>query len=199
VLSCTLLTFALCADPQVPGTIALGDLTVPIVWSRVQTRGCTDVGAQSTVDGAGYARFETTWLTHLDLDNSSDYTGRLIVRINNVRIELKAFAWDGMTKPENDALQRMYRAALWHELGHLRTLQASVDAANAEPPFSAALPSGYTEVAKAHGEAAVARITADQEAYDRAAAHGIRQETLPPPLAGPNTVVVCPSGGRRGR
>ena len=199
MLTCTLLTFAMCADPKVAATITVGDLAVPIVWTHAETRSCMDVGGQSTVDGAGYARFETAWSSRLELDDKTAYTGRLIVRINNASIELSSFSWDGMTKADNDALQRMYRAALWHELGHLRTLEASVDAANAEPPFSAELPSEYTALAKLHGDAAVARITADQEAYDRAAAHGIRQSALPPPLAGPNNVVVCPSGGGRGR
>lgn len=199
MLSCTLLTFAMCAVPGVNATITVGDLAVPIVWKYAQTRSCMDVGGQSNVDEAGYARFETAWSSRLELDNSPDYTGRLVVRINNASIELSAFSWDGMTKADNDAMQRMYRAALWHELGHIRTLEASVDAANAEPPFTARLPSEYTAVAKVHGDAAVARITADQDAYERAAAHGIRQSALPPPLGGANTVVVCPSGGGRRR
>ena len=199
MLTCTLLTFAMCADPGVAGTMALGDLTVPIRWTRVETRSCMDVGGQSTVDGAGYARFETAWTSRQDRTDVNGYSGRLVVRIDNAGIELSAFFWDGMSKADNDALHRMYRAALWHELGHLRTLQASVNAANAELPFSAPTAADYTDLAKVHGNAAVARITADQEEYDRAAAHGIRQNTLPPPLAGPNTVVVCPSGGGRSR
>jgi hypothetical protein len=199
MLTCTILTFALCADPSVAGTLAIGDLTVPIVWTRVETRACVDVGQQSTVDGAGHTHFETAWTSRQDRADTVGYSGRLVVRIDNARIELSAFHWDHFSRADSDALHRMYVAALWHELGHLRTLKASVDAVNREPGFSAPTANDYTALANAHGNAAAAHISADQEEYDRAAEHGIRQSTLPPPLGGPNTVLACPSGGGRGR
>lgn len=199
MLTCTILAFAMCADPHVAGAIALGDLTVPIVWTRVETRSCMDLGASSSEDGAGYLRFETAWTSQQNKADAGGFSGRLVVRIDNARIELSAFSWNGMLPADGAALQRMYAAALWHELGHLRTAQASVEAANAEPGFSAATAADYRVLATEHGKAALARITADQDEYDRVAGHGIRQNLLPPPLGGPNTVVVCSSGGRRSR
>jgi hypothetical protein len=67
-----------------------------------------------------------------------------------------------------------------------------MDAVNVEPGFSADTADEYNAIAKQHGNAAIARITADQSEYDRLAEHGLRQSTLPPPLEGPNTIVSCP-------
>jgi hypothetical protein len=198
-LTCTILTFALCADPRVAGAVAFGGLTVPIVWTHVEKRSCMDVGSLPGQEGAGFLRFETAWASQQNKADAAGYSGRLVFRIDNARIEMGAFSWNHMSRADGDALHRMYVAALWHELGHLRTAQASVDAANNEPAFSAATPAAYTDLARAHGDAAVARITADQEDYDQRAEHGIRQDTLPPPLAGADTIVYCPSGrGRSG-
>jgi hypothetical protein len=193
MLVCTVLTFAMCADPNVSAAIAFGDLTVPIVWSHVETHSCADVGTQSTEDGAGLTRFETAWSSQQTRAGSGGYSGRLVIRIDDARIMLTAYSWDHMKPADADALRRTYQATLWHELGHLRTAQASIDAINAEPGFSAATDAGYTAVAQTRGAAAVARIGADQEAYDRAAEHGLRQDTLPPPLGGPDTIVNCPA------
>jgi hypothetical protein len=184
----------MCANPTVAGVIAFGDLTVPIVWSRVSTRSCMDVGGHPSEDGAGFLRFETAWDSQQNKVDAG-YSGRIVIRISNARIELNAFSWQRMSRVDAGSLQRMYAAELWHELGHLRTAKATVDAINAEPGFSAITAADYTAVAKVRGNAAVARISADQDEYDRAAAHGIQQSLLPPPLGGPNTVVVCSSGG----
>jgi hypothetical protein len=155
-----------------------------------------ELGAQSTQDGAGLTRLETGWQSSQTRESSEGYAGHLIVRVLDARIELTSYSWDRMTAAGGAALQRIYRATLWHEIGHVRTLLGSIDAINAEPDFSAPTPDAYTALAKAHGDAAAARVNADQVAYDRAAEHGLRQDTLPPPLAGPDTVVNCPSGGR---
>jgi hypothetical protein len=193
MLMCTILTFAMCADPSVPAAIAFGDLIVPIVWSHTVTRSCMDVGGESTVDGAGLTRFETAWVSKQSRASSSGYTGRIVVRMDDARIEMNAFTWDRMQAADLAAMRREYTATLWHELGHLRTAQASMDAVNAEAEFSADTGDDYTALAKAHGNAAVARITGDQTQYDRVADHGLRQSTLPPPLGGPDTIISCPS------
>jgi hypothetical protein len=129
-------------------------------------------------------------------ESSDGYTGHLVVSVLDARIELTSYSWDRMTPAGADALQGIYRATLWHEIGHVRTLLASIDAINAQPAFSAASADSYTELAKEHGTAAAARVNADQTAYDRAAEHGLRQDAMPPPFAGPDTVVNCPSSGR---
>ena len=95
MLMCTLLTFAMCADPNVPAEITMSGLPVPIVWTHVAQRSCTDVGQASTTDGAG--------LTH-------------------------------------------YRATLWHELGHVRTALATVDAINDDGDFTAPTPEPFRRV-----------------------------------------------------
>jgi hypothetical protein len=193
MLMCTVLTFAMCADPSVSAAIALGDLTVPIVWSHVVTRSCADIGGQSTTDGAGLAHFESAWESQQTRESSTGYSGHIVVRIDDARIELTAYAWDRMSQADATALRAGYRATLWHEIGHLRTAQASMDAVNAEPGFSAATASDYNTIANQRGAAAVARINADQNEYDRLAEHGLQQSTLPPPLRGPNTIVNCPA------
>jgi hypothetical protein len=192
MLLCTVLTFALCADPSVSGAIAFGDLTVPIVWAHRQTRSCMELGAESTEDGAGLTRFETAWSTHQTRESSTGYSGHLVVRMDQARIELTAFSWERMSKADVAALDHTYRATLWHELGHLRTAQTSIDAENAGGEFSAPTAAEYNAIANARGNAAVHRITVDQQEYDLVAAHGLRQDTLPPPLGGPDTVVQCP-------
>jgi hypothetical protein len=164
------------------------------VWSRVETHSCMGVGAQARDDGAGYTRFETVWASQADKAETGAYSGRIVVRIENARIELNAFSWQRMSRADGGALAHMYQAALWHELGHLRTAKASADAINVEPEFSAETPGAYTALARAHGNAAVARVNTEQANYDRAARHGIRQTALPAPLGGPNTVVMCSSG-----
>lgn len=198
MITCTLLTFALCADPNVSGAVLVGDLTVPIVWSRSQLRSCIGVGIQATGE-AGSTRIETAWRSEQTGDGSDGYTGRLSIRLQNVSIAMTAFAWDHETAADENALRRLYQATLWHELGHVRTAEATVDAINAEPAFSAQAANDYSALAQRHGEAAGARINADQVAYDRAAGHGLRQDTLPPPLAGPDTIVECGSGRGRSR
>jgi hypothetical protein len=196
MLLCTVLTFAMCGDPSVESAFTLGDLTVPIVWSHATVNSCLDLGAQSPQDGAGLTRLETGWQSAQTRESSEGYSGHLVVRVLDARIELRSYAWDHMTPAGADVLRRIFRATLWHEIGHVRTLLASIDAINAEPEFGAPTAAEYTALAKEHGNAAAERVNADQNAYDRAAGHGLRQETLPPPLAGPDTVVNCPSGGR---
>ena len=97
-----------------------------------------------------------------------------------------------MSPADVDALRHLNRAALWHELGHLRTAKKSIDALNANGAISASTADDYAAIANERGTAA-ARIGADQEEYDRVAEHGLRQATLPPPLGGPNTIVICPA------
>jgi hypothetical protein len=199
VITCTLLTFALCADPNVSGAVLVGDLTVPIVWSRTELRSCLGIGLQSAGE-AGLTRIESAWRSEQTDDSGGNgYSGRLLVQLQNVRIEMTAFSWDHETAADENAMRRLYQATLWHELGHVRTAEASVDALNAQPVFSAQSANDYTALAQRHGEAAGARINADQVAYDRAADHGLRQSTLPPPLAGPDTIVDCGSGRGRSR
>ncbi len=196
MLLCTMLTFAMCADPSVEGAMMIGNLTVPIVWSHATVSSCADLGAQSTQDGAGVTRLETGWQSTQSLASAEGYTGQLVVRVLDARIELTAYSWDRMSAAGAESLRKIYRATLWHEIGHVRTLLTTLDAINAEPQFSAPSTSAYLEVAKQHGNAAAVRVNADQTAYDRAAEHGLRQDALPPPFAGPDTVVICPSGGR---
>jgi hypothetical protein len=191
VLTCTVLTFALCADPSVASAMTFGDLTVPIVWTRVATRSCMDFGAGASGEGGGYTQLETMWSTH-ETRTTGIYSGRLVVRLQNVSISMTAFVWPHMTKADTAAMLRGYRATLWHEIGHVRTAIASVAAANAGEEFSAPTGDAYLALAKARGDAALARINADQTDYDNAAEHGLRQSSLPPPLAGPNTIVNCP-------
>ena len=174
----------------------LGDLTVPIVWSHAAVKSCMDLGGQSTQDGAGLTRLQTGWQSSQTSESSDGYTGRLVVRVLDARIELTSYSWDRMTAAGAAALLGIYRATLWHEIGHVRTLQASIATINAQPAFSAPSADAYMELAKERGSAAAARVNADQTEYDRAAEHGIRQDAMPPPFAGPDTVVICPSNGR---
>jgi hypothetical protein len=190
MLLCTILTFAMCADPNVAGAISFDGLTVPIVWTRVELPECADAGR--TTGEAGFTRFETAWSVQQAKTKGTTYTGRLVVRINQARIELDSYVWKSMSPADVDATRRLNRAALWHELGHLRTAKKSVDALNAGGVISAPTGTDYSTIANERGEAAGASIGADQEEYDRVAEHGLRQATLPPPLGGPNTIIVCP-------
>jgi hypothetical protein len=192
---CTLLTFALCADPNVAGAVSVGDLTVPIVWTRVRIRSCLDVGQGSSADGSGFTRVETGWSSQEAPETSTGYTGHVAVRINNVRIEMTSFYWDHMAAADANALRGLYRAALWHELGHVQTARKSVAEANLHGDFSAETAREYVTAAERIGNAALTRFGADQEEYDRLAEHGLRQHTLPPPLGGPDTIITC-SGER---
>lgn len=192
MLMCTVLSFAMCADPNVSAAMVFGDLTVPVVWSRIAIRSCGNIGQDSTTDGAGLTVLETAWKSQESKADGSGYAGRLIVRIDDARIDMTAFSWERMTPAEAEVLREAYRATLWHEIGHVLTGLASVAAVNVQTSFAAPTAAEYTALAKQRGSAAVARISADQDAYDAAAAHGLRQESLPPPLRGPNTVVNCP-------
>lgn len=197
MLLCTVLTFAMCADPNVAGAVAVGDLTVPIVWSRMRVGSCLDVGQGSSADGSGFTRIEAAWSSREAPETGSDYTGRVTVRINDARIEMTAFSWAHMSAGDIQGLHRLYRAALWHELGHLATARASVAEANAHGEFAAPTAAEYTAAAMEIGNGALARFRAAQEAYDRAAEHGLRQSTLPSPLGGDDTSITCSS--ERGR
>lgn len=190
MLSCTILTFALCADPTVASAISFDHLTVPIVWTRVQVPACPAVG--QTTGEAGFTSFESAWSVQQAKPNGNTYSVRLVVRINRAHIELDAYAWENMSPADIDALRHLDQAALWHELGHLRTAKKSIDAINAGGAFTASTAAEYSASANDRGNAAMARIGADQEEYDRVADHGLRQATLPPPLGGPNTIVICP-------
>jgi hypothetical protein len=191
MLLCTILTFAMCADPNVAGAISFDDVTVPIVWSHVHTRSCLDVGQQASGAEAGLTRLETAWTSRQSPTDGSTYSGRLVVRLEDARIELTAFSWDNMSRADTDALRRVYQATLWHELGHLRTAKKSIDALNAGGEFSAPTAAEFTALANERGAAAADRIGADQDEYDRIADHGLRQDTLPPPLGGPDTIIHC--------
>lgn len=192
MLMCTVATFAACADPGESAAMAFGSLTVPIVWSRNAVRGCGDIGAGSTSDGGGLTYLETSWMSQ-ETRTPDGYAGRIIVRISAARIDLTAFSWRRMTRAEGDVLRTVYRATLWHELGHVRTALASVAAINAEDGFTASSPDEYLALARQRGNAALARIGEEQTAYDRAVDHGLRQDAVPGPLAGPDTFVSCPA------
>ena len=198
MIACTLLTLALCADPNSSGTVTIEDLSVPVVWSHENLRSCLDVSLRTTGEG-GLTHIEAAWRSEQTAGDDPGFRGRLVVRLADVRIAMTAFSWDRETASDEAALRRLYTAVLWHELGHVRTALATVDALNAEPVFSAPTAAEYTALANRHGKAAEARIDADQIAYDRAADHGLRQAALRPPLAGPNTVIECGSGRGRGR
>jgi hypothetical protein len=198
MLACTILTFALCADPKVDGTLAFGDLTVPIVWSHATVGSCVDIGRQTSGE-SGLATIETTWHTVETQQTASVVSGHIVAKLSAAHINMTAFSWEHMSAADEAALARGYRATLWHEIGHLRTAQASVEAINAEPGLSAPTPAEYNALAQQRGQNAIDRLNADQNEYDRVAEHGLRQDALPPPLGGPDTIVECPSGGGRRR
>lgn len=198
MLTCTILTFALCADPRAKGAIAFGDVTAPIVWSQIAVRSCADIGF-ATNGESGLTTLETSWHTQETELRADVVSGHVVAKLAAAHIDMTAFSWPHMSQADRDALARGYRATLWHEIGHLRTAQASIEAINAEGAFSASTPSEYGAVASERGKAAIDRFKADQEEYDRVAEHGLRQDTLPPPLGGPDTIVDCPSGGGRRR
>jgi hypothetical protein len=193
MLLCTILTFAMCADPNVDGAISLGDLTVPIVWSPARMRSCADVGQQSAGAEPGVTHIESGWTVPQALpDDDGTYSGRIVVHLDQARIELEAYSWPGMSAAERDAVRRIYQATLWHEVGHVRTAQASIDAINTAGAFTASTAAAYTAEVKRRGDAVAARINGDQDEYDRLAEHGLRQHTLRSPLAGPDTIITCP-------
>jgi len=163
MLVCTLLTFAMCADPNLSASVTIGDLAVPIVWTRRQTRSCMDLGGEG-VGGPGDARMGFAFAPHAP------------IRVIDARIELTVYSWKGMTRTDASALRSQYRATLWHEIGHFRTaLQsiATVDARDLQP------------------QDAFNQIQADQEAYDDITEHGIRQHDAPSPLEGADTIIAC--------
>lgn len=168
MLLCTLLTFAMCADPSVQASIAFDDMTVPIVWTRRDTRSCMDLGRQPIgIGGPGDARMEFAF---------GGTVRRATVTIADARIELTAYRWPRMNAVDSAALRAQYRASLWHEIGHLVTARTSIAAAN-----DAQLP----------GETAFAQIRRDQDDYDAVSMHGIAQSRLAPPLGGEDTIIVC--------
>ena len=191
MLLCTVLTFAMCANPGVTSAMTFGDLTVPIVWSQMRVHSCLDVGEESSGDGAGLTRLESSWSTQQSPMNDAPYAGRVTMRIENARIEMTAYSWDHMSAADIAGMRRLDRDALWHELGHVATALKSMRDANAHAAFTAASPSEYTATAKQIGEAEFAAFSADQIEYDRLAAHGLHQDTLPPPLGGSNTIINC--------
>jgi hypothetical protein len=169
MLICTLLTFAMCADPSVQAAIVVGDITAPIVWSRRDTRSCMELGRQP-IGGPGDALIELS-------SGGPNVSGRRAgVSISNARIEMTAYRWPKMNPADADALRRQYRASLWHEIGHIVTARDSIAAVND---------------AGLAGEPAFARIKRDQDDYDAASMHGVQQSTLASPLAGEDTVIVC--------
>lgn len=188
----------MCADPKVDGAIAFGDVTVPIVWSHVAVRSCADIGLQTTGE-SGLATIETSWHTAETQVSASIVSGHLVAKLQAAHIDMMAFSWGHMSPADENALARGYRATLWHEIGHVRTAQTSIDAINAEPGFSAPTVTEYNALAEVRGNAAIERLKADQDEYDRVAEHGLQQDTLPPPLGGPDTIVECASGGGRRR
>jgi hypothetical protein len=190
MLMCTILTFAMCANPSVAGAFAFGDLTVPIVWTRVQLHSCSEVG-QTTAE-AGLTHIETAWSAQQLATNDGTYTGRLVVHLERAHIDLSTYSWDKISPAGVNAMRHLIQATLWHELGHLRTAQKTIEALNAGGTFSAASADEFTALADDRGNAAAARIGADQDEYDLVADHGLRQATLPPPLGGPDTIVTCP-------
>ncbi len=164
MLICTLLTFALCADPRVQGAIAVGELTVPIVWNRVEVRSCMALGNEP-MGRPGDAELGFSY---------SRKPGD--VQISTARINLAAYYWPKLSPALDAALQRQYRASLWHEIGHVLTARASIDAARA-----AGIP----------GTDAFRQIEADQNAYDAESEHGIQQSALASPYRGADTIIDC--------
>ena len=163
MLICTLLTFELCADPDVPAAIAFGDMTVPIVWTREATASCMDLGRRAS-GGPGDAHMEFAM-------------GRADIRITGARIQMTAYRWHKMTAADDVVLRRNYRATLWHEIGHIRVARASIATARANHTAP---------------DAAFAQVNAEQNDYDDRTLHGIAQDHAPPPLAGADTIIDCP-------
>jgi hypothetical protein len=190
VIVCTLLTFAACADPRVQAAIAFGQMTVPIVWTYADTQTCMGLG--TTVPPAD-AQLETEIPMNGSAVAGGTYSGRIVLKLRSAKIELTAFTWPKMSAAEQAQLRNINRAALWHELGHLVTAQASIDAENARPDnaISALSRAAFVAQMQSRTDAALARFTADQSRYDDLTEHGIRQHQAPPPLAGTDTVAQC--------
>jgi len=193
VFACTLLTFALCADPKVPAALTFGDLTVPIVWSSAAMRSCMDLGATRT---PADAQLETVMSIAGGDRASENYAGRVVLKLQSAKIEMTAFTWPKMSARERKQIRAIYRATLWHELGHLVTARASIAAENARADnlVTADSRGDFVGQMQAHRDAAFERFNADQTSYDAATEHGIRQDAAPPPLNGADTVAQCDAG-----
>jgi hypothetical protein len=190
LLLCTLVTFALCADPKMPAAISFDTLTVPIAWTSLPMRTCMGLNATSK---PADAEIQTAVSVAGGYSDAGPYSGRVTLTVAGAKIELSMFSWPRMTANERRQLLSVYRATLWHELGHLITARMSIAAENARPEntVTASSRAEFAALARARADAAFARVDADQNAYDDLTEHGIRQAEAPLPLGGADTVARC--------
>jgi hypothetical protein len=127
--------------------------------------------------------------------DNGQYSGRVTFELASAKIEMSIFSWPRMTANERRQLQSVYRATLWHEIGHVVTAQTSIAVENARPENSvaASLRADFVAQTHARADAAFARVNADQNRYDDLTEHGIEQDQAPPPLTGADTVARCDS------
>ena len=85
VLLCTVLTFALCANPSVGAALAFDDLTVPIVWTRLDMPSCMGLGATAT---AADAQLETEVSIEGGAALAGTHTGRVVLRLSSAKIDV---------------------------------------------------------------------------------------------------------------
>ena len=192
MLLCTLLTFALCADPKIPAALAFDDLTVPIVWSPLPVRSCMGLGATpSPAD----ALIETAVSITGGGSESGNVSGRVVFKLASAKIEMSMFSWPRMSLNERAQMLAVYRATLWHEAGHLLTARSSIAAENARPESTIAASSraAFLALARERADAALARVNVDQDGYDDMTEHGLHQAAAPPPLVGADAVARCDS------
>ena len=170
--------------------ISFDTLTVPIVWTPLPMGTC--MGLNRTSKPAD-AEIQTAVSVAGGYSDDGQYFGRVTLGFASAKIEMSIFSWPRMTANERRQLQSVYRATLWHEIGHLVTAQASVAAENARPENMVTTSSRVDIVAQTRerANAAFARINADQNRYDDLTGHGIEQDQAPPPLAGADTVARC--------
>jgi hypothetical protein len=152
-----------------------------------------DLGAEPT---PADAQLETVMSIAGGDQRTGTYSGRVVLKLQSAKIEMSAFAWPKMSAAEQRQILAVYRATLWHELGHLVTARATIAAENARTGnlVTANSREAFIEQIHSHRDTAFERFNTDQANYDAVTAHGVRQDAAPPPLKGADTVAQCDAG-----
>jgi hypothetical protein len=154
-------------------------------------KSCHDVFAHDPEPGVATFQFRYEiagdhWLApHRYAGNVAFSLGEIVIHVPGTIV------WPGMTAEDRERVALVRRAIEHHEIGHVRVAEAVRDALNAQEPIVQPDLFAFGAAAHARGRDGFARFSREEHEYDDLTGHGRRQHAAPPPLAGPDSVLVC--------
>ena len=176
----------LACQGQTPRSIAVGDVSVPVVVKPEFYANCVDAATTLSGKEVAFAAIYYKFAAVPDRTNPSRRLFAVGVDEEKSYIQLPQPTWPTVTTQDEANLARLDTALAWHERGHLAIAVALAEEVTAAQHPIASNADGVAQV-----KALFAASNERQVAYDTLTTHGIHQSLAPEPLRGADTRFYC--------